>query len=68
MAGPGGRMMGRYLTDEEKANQPKVTIPFDVGFDDIYIVVREVDLQSLILQESEVQAVRWAEEAEIRNG
>ena len=45
---------------------PKVTIPFDVGFDDIYIVVREVDLTSLTLQESEVQAVRWAEEAEIQ--
>ena len=24
---PGGRMAGRYLTDEEKANMPKVTLP-----------------------------------------
>lgn len=45
---------------------PKLTIPFDCGFDDIYTVVQDVDLSALTLQESEVQAVRWAEEGEIQ--
>ena len=45
--------------------QPKLTIPFDVGFDDVYTLVMDVDLNTLHLQESEVQAVRWASEEEI---
>ena len=45
--------------------QPRLTIPFDVGFDDIYTLTMDVDLSSLRLQESEVQAVRWAGESEI---
>ena len=45
--------------------QPKLTIPFDVGFDDIYTLVMDVDLSALTLQESEVQAVKWADEAEV---
>lgn len=44
---------------------PKLTIPFSTGFDDIYTLVQDVDLSALSLQESEVQAVRWASEAEI---
>ena len=45
--------------------QPRLTVPFDVGFDDIYILTRDVDLTKLRLQESEVQAVKWADEAEV---
>ncbi len=45
--------------------QPKLTIPFDVGFDDVYTLVMDVDLTKLHLQESEVQAVKWASEEEI---
>ena len=44
---------------------PKVVLPFDVGFDDIYTLTMDVDLSTLTLQESEVQAVRWASEADI---
>ena len=44
---------------------PHLTIPFRDGFDDFYILQQEVDLSALTLQESEVQAVRWADEAEI---
>ena len=47
------------------AEQPKLTIPFDVGFDDIYTLIQDVDLSSLTLQESEVQAVKWADEQEV---
>ena len=49
------------LTDE----LPKMTLPFDCGFDDIYTLTMDVDLSTLTLQESEVQAVKWATEAEI---
>lgn len=44
---------------------PKITLPFDCGFDDIYTLVMDVDLSTLTLQESEVQAVRWASEQEV---
>ena len=47
------------------AERPKLTVNFDCGFDDIYALVREVDINALTLQESEVQAVRWADEKEI---
>ena len=39
---------------------PKIILPFDQGFDDIYIITMDVDLSALHLQKSEVQAVRWA--------
>ena len=42
-----------------------MTLPFDCGFDDIYTLTMDVDLSILTLQESEVQAVKWATEAEI---
>lgn len=45
--------------------RPKLTIHFSVGFDDVYTVVQDVDLTTLRLQESEVQAVKWADESEI---
>lgn len=46
--------------------RPKLTIHFSVGFDDVYTVVQDVDLTTLHLQESEVQTVKWADEAEIQ--
>lgn len=45
--------------------RPKLTINFEEGFDDIYLIEREVNLETLRLQESEVQAVRWASREEI---
>ena len=47
------------------SEQPKLTIPFDCGFDDVYTLTMDVDLSALTLQESEVQAVKWASEDEI---
>jgi len=38
--------------------RPSVTVNFDGGFDDFYILTR--DLRDLTLQKEEVQAVRWA--------
>ena len=45
--------------------RPSLTLNFDSGFDDYYVLTREVDLSSLHLQEEEVQAVRWATQEEI---
>ena len=45
--------------------RPTLTIHWENGFDDYYVLTREVDLQSLRLQYEEVQAVRWATREEI---
>lgn len=45
--------------------RPHLTVNFDKGFDDIYLVEREVDLDSLTLQPEEVQRVKWASQEEI---
>lgn len=45
--------------------RPRMTIHFDDGFDDIFTLIWDVDLASVTLQESEVQAVQWATEEDI---
>lgn len=45
--------------------RPSVTVNFDGGFDDFYILTRDLELSSLTLQKEEVRAVRWASLEEI---
>ncbi len=45
--------------------RPHLTINFDVGFDDIYLIGKEVDIDKLELQYEEVQRVKWASMDEI---
>ncbi len=45
--------------------RPTMTIYWEHGFDDYYVLTRDVDLASLRLQYEEVQAVRWASLEEI---
>ena len=45
--------------------RPAMTIYFDGGFNDIYTINLDVDLDSLKLQETEVEKVKWATEEEI---
>ena len=45
--------------------RPAMTIYFDGGFNDIYTINMDVDIDSLQLQESEVEQVKWATEDEI---
>lgn len=45
--------------------RPAFTIDFDEGFDDCYLVVRDLNINTLVLQEEEVQAVKWASKEEI---
>lgn len=45
--------------------RPSLTINFESGFDDIYLVEKDVDINSLNLQYEEVQQVKWASRDEI---
>lgn len=40
--------------------RPQFTIHFDHGFDDVFLIEHDVNLQDCILQPEEVQAVRYA--------
>ena len=44
---------------------PALTTTFTGGFDDVYILTMDLDPNTLQLQEEEVQAAKWASEAEI---
>lgn len=44
---------------------PAFSVTFSEGFDDFFIISKDVDLASLRLQPEEVQAVRWATQEEI---
>lgn len=45
--------------------RPNMTVNFDHGFDDFYLVNRDIDISKLKLQPEEVQAVKWASMDEI---
>jgi isopentenyldiphosphate isomerase len=45
--------------------RPTLTVHWEHGFDDYYVLTRSVDLNALRLQYEEVQAVRWASKEEI---
>lgn len=40
--------------------RPNLTMNFDRGFEDFYLLERDVDITALHLQPEEVQAVKWA--------
>ncbi len=45
--------------------RPTLTVHWEHGFDDYYVLTQSVDLTSLRLQAEEVQAVRWASKDKI---
>ena len=46
--------------------RPSMTVNYDGGFDDFFLVVRDdLNIQQLTLQAEEVAAVRWATEEEV---
>ena len=53
------------LSVDLSAVRPTLTIHWEHGFDDIYVLTQAVDLHSLHLQPEEVQNVRWASLDEI---
>lgn len=46
--------------------RPHITVNFERGFDDYYLLEREIDIEQLVLQADEVQAVKWASHQEIK--
>ena len=72
VAGDDSRSAAERETREElgleidlKDERPTMTIYWEHGFDDYYVLTRNVDLNTLTLQPEEVQTVRWAEKEEI---
>ena len=45
--------------------RPALSMNFDHGFDDFYLITKDLDASELRLQAAEVQAVRWASKEEI---
>lgn len=45
--------------------RPAFTVSFSFGFDDVYIVQKDVDINELQLQHEEVQQVKWASREDI---
>lgn len=54
------------LTIDLREVLPYFMVNFTNGFDDQYILYQDVDLAALHLQESEVQAVKWASHDEVK--
>ena len=50
-----------------KGVRPRITINYDNGFDDVYVITQDVDISALKLQYEEVQAVKWADSEEIKS-
>lgn len=48
------------LSLDLSSERPAITPNFDKGFDDFYLLRRDVDIDSLVLQYEEVKEVRWA--------
>ena len=46
-------------------DRPMLTVHFERGFDDIYILHKDIAISELKLQPEEVQAAKWADKQEI---
>lgn len=66
-----GEAAGRELFEELGIDysfegvRPQLSVNFDRGFDDIYLIEKDVELSELRLQPEEVQNAKWATEEEI---
>lgn len=45
--------------------RPALTVNFHYGFDDMYVLTRDIDIDTLKLQYEEVEKVKWADKEEI---
>lgn len=67
-SGETSREAGMRETEEELGltldlgnHRPVVTINFENGFDDFYTIEKDLNIEDLLLQENEVDEVRWAD-------
>lgn len=47
--------------------RPYLTINFDSGFDDFYLLEQDIDLKQIKFRDNEVQSVKWATRLEIQD-
>lgn len=73
VSGEGSREAAQRETLEEigykidlSTERPFFTINFENGFDDYYLLHRDLEAEGLKLQYEEVQAVKWASKEEIK--
>ncbi|MHC5374751.1 NUDIX hydrolase [Enterococcus sp. LJL120] len=52
------------ITVQLKNVASRMTFAFHEGWDEIYFITKDIPLEALVLQESEVIAARWVDEAE----
>lgn len=45
--------------------RPSFTVNFENGFDDIYLIKKDIEINDLTLQYEEVQSIKWATQQEI---
>lgn len=50
---------------DEEYLRPAFTINFNQGFDDCYLVEKNIDIEDVVIKEDEVSDVRWATKEEI---
>jgi isopentenyldiphosphate isomerase len=55
------------ITYNFEGMRPQLTVNFRRGFDDIYLIELDVEIDTLVLQPEEVQAAKWATKEEILN-
>jgi isopentenyldiphosphate isomerase len=53
------------LTIDLKGIRPHLTLNYDEGFDDIFLLQEDVDISKLSLQKEEVKDAKWANKEEI---
>ena len=58
-----GEELGLSIPFENR--RPALTVHFPDGLGDVFVIEQDINISTLILQEEEVQAVRWADEEEI---
>lgn len=51
--------------DVEIPDSAAITLAFEGGFDDFFLITQDVPLEALTLQTEEVQAARWASESDV---
>ncbi len=48
-----------------KTHRPHLTLNFDEGYDDVYLIEKDIEISELYLQKNEVQGARWASQMDI---
>ena len=53
------------ISHDFSQDRPMLTVHFERGFDDVYVIHKDIAISELKLQPEEVQAAKWADKDEI---